>query len=362
MIITYKVYKHSALATIISVFGSCLGVYGLIGTITTIMDGSFHFGTVLVGLVGVAMAILAGVVGRRKTMKKLKKALEDPRLIETVRTSAEAAYKYYEKNEFAQVFQVIERYNPYAAARIYELKNGVKNKNQILRELRAYDNRETGPMSYRQDQARMLERQYTAADRTKEEKLFKTIRTNGKTCKVAAILLPILIVGTIVASLFKVPREPVKYEDAEPNDYTCVDVTSLEAYGSSDGYVRCSFETEDGETGSLRLTDEDAQDRDVQALLEGNEGEPVTLYGIMRSEKSVATIGGASLEVSSQVLEATVEPEEEPCGVTTFLLMMACAAGLTVAISGMNYLTAKKELKRFMDDKSAERMPPVATF
>jgi len=345
MIITYKVYKHSALATIVSILGSCLGVYGLAGTVVTLIDGTFHFGTLLVGLIGIALSVLAGVIGRRKTAKKLKKTMEDPRLVEMVRTSAEAAFRHYEKNEFIQVFQLIERYNPYAAARIYELKHGIKSRGQILQELRAYDNSGVEPVNVERGFMRMLESQYRAADRAKTDKLSKRVRTNGKVFKIAIILLPILIVGTIVASSFKVPRDPVKYEDADINDYTCVYVTSLEVSGYDDGYVRGSFETEDGETGRLRLTEEDAQDSDVQALLEGNAEEPVALYGSIRSEKTRATIGGASFETSSRVLEASVEPKKETHIGVTLLLMMACAAGLTAMIAGINYLLAKKELK-----------------
>lgn len=347
MIVTYKVYKHSVLATIMSLAGSCLGLYGLIGTIVTIIDGTFNFGTAIVGLVGVAIAVLAGVIGKRKTVKKRKKAMEDPQLIEKVRASAEAAYKYYEANEFIEVFHVIERYNPYAAARIYELKNGTKSRHQILQELRAYDKRRDDPVNYRKEPTQGLEGEYAAANKAREEKLSKSMRTNKKVFVIAVIVLPVMIAGVIVASFFRAQREPVEYKNAETGDYTCVYVTSLEESSHRNGHIYYFFETEEGETGTLRLTEEDGQKDEVRGLSEEAEDKTVVLYGVIKREKSVATIGGSTFTLPNSVLYATVEPQNEPLGVEGMLTLMACAAAVTVFIAGVNYSSAKKELKQY---------------
>ena len=102
MWISYTIYKHSVLATIVAFIGSVLVAIGVVQAVDLVFDGKFGLdliGSIILVAAGVLFHFLARLINDIVVAKKTRKALENPEICKILQSPI-GAYKYSKKNIF----------------------------------------------------------------------------------------------------------------------------------------------------------------------------------------------------------------------------------------------------------------------
>lgn len=114
MIISYKIYKNSVLATIISLMGSAFTVCGVVALFAEPVSG------LVCAAMGVGMLFWAKNISENKAFKKWWKQITDNHLEPQIAASLQTAIAIYNKNPQKRTLNKIRQLNPAAAQTIQD--------------------------------------------------------------------------------------------------------------------------------------------------------------------------------------------------------------------------------------------------
>ena len=102
MRISYTIYKHSVLATIVAVISSVLIAVGIVQAVELAFDGKLGLdliGAIILMATGVLSHFLASLINDKVVAKKTQKALENPEICKILQSPIDT-YKYSKKKFF----------------------------------------------------------------------------------------------------------------------------------------------------------------------------------------------------------------------------------------------------------------------
>lgn len=124
MLIFFKKYSNSVIATTLSFIGTAIAALGTFTFFQELFSGitdEIYVWVVLV-LLGLCLCFLAKHVGEKKNLKVLIKRVKENNLEERIRNSTELAVKIYENNRSNAVLKYISSLNPAAGQIIKQNK------------------------------------------------------------------------------------------------------------------------------------------------------------------------------------------------------------------------------------------------
>ena len=107
-----KIYKHSVLASVISIFGSIMAMTGVCLIFTEPVGG------IVCTVIGIVMFALASSLADKKRFKMWAKDLEQKGILAQLSASRDLCVRVYQANPQMRTIQMIEKYNPAVAQEI----------------------------------------------------------------------------------------------------------------------------------------------------------------------------------------------------------------------------------------------------
>ena len=107
-----RIYKHSVLASVISVFGSIMAMSGVC------LIFSVPVGGIVCAVIGIAMLVLASSLADKKRFKMWVKDLEQKGILARLPASRDLCVRVYQANPQMRTVQMIAKYNPAVAQEI----------------------------------------------------------------------------------------------------------------------------------------------------------------------------------------------------------------------------------------------------
>ncbi len=115
---TIITYPKCPLASIISVLGSFLAVFGLYNTLSS----ELVIGIVCI-VIGIAFLLLAPLLAKRKRFDLWIKDLESKGILDALPTSRALCIQMYQANPIKKTLKIIEKYNPAVADELLSTLN-----------------------------------------------------------------------------------------------------------------------------------------------------------------------------------------------------------------------------------------------
>lgn len=141
MRIFFRVYPKSLLATLCSLGGMLCLALGIGGAVNDISDKKYGDLVlwIILAVLGVAIFISADKVNKVVVKRKMKKSLEDEKLIAYIQQSTLAAYSLFKNDPTDAMLSYIYGYNPYAANVIKQYITYAITEDVLINVLREYD-------------------------------------------------------------------------------------------------------------------------------------------------------------------------------------------------------------------------------
>ena len=352
---SYTVYKHSPLAT----FCSAFGVMFLITGLYSLLSVEFIAAVIFFALGGLLL-FLAPRISKRAVTRKIDKALKDPKLIQNIQNSAEAAYALFLNMPTIPMLQYLEQHNPEAARRIAAKQAGKITEDELIRKLRDIDETfakqpsdqfTTSDRIYKNEMFE-LKRIYTQDERTKktQEELIKK-KKQSKTGILACgavflVAISAMIFCPIISITVAAPREVEYLGNSRAGAYVQVDVTEIRQYKTVDGYAY--YVATDGVfTRKVRISQDEVGELNTffQSDSDTNwkvKGEAVSIYGELQSIDGEFVLDGSLKQEKEQTERA-------------FPLVIVAGIVLMISVVCLAILT-EKYLKYRKETKIIERM------
>ncbi len=137
MKVLYSIHE-SKLATSLSFVGTGLMIAAAIA-----LKSGAYIPSIIMIIAGVAVIGVSFFVNKLMSKsiikKKIRKALENPQLINNVQKSAVFAYVFYRKNSHELIDDFVKTHNPFAYKRILEFNSKEFAEQEIIAKLKQYD-------------------------------------------------------------------------------------------------------------------------------------------------------------------------------------------------------------------------------